>query len=197
LQERQNPHGNLAAFFVEDQYQPASWLTLSGGVRFTRFSGALTENATSPRVGAAVRIPRVNIVLHGFYGRFYQAPPLSTVSGPLLQFALGQGFDFIPLRGERDEEHQFGVTVPFKGWTIDADYFRTSVKNLFDHDALGNSNIFFPLTIERGRMRAFELTARSPQLFKRGELHLAYSHQRLQGQGAVSGGLTDFSPPAD
>jgi outer membrane receptor protein involved in Fe transport len=26
---------------------------------------------------------------------------------------------------------------------------------------------------------------------------LAYSNQRLQGQGAVSGGLTDFSPPAD
>jgi len=47
LQQRQNPHGNLAAFFVEDQYKPTSWLTLSGGVRFTRFQGALTENATS------------------------------------------------------------------------------------------------------------------------------------------------------
>jgi outer membrane receptor protein involved in Fe transport len=197
LQQRQNPHGNLAAFFFEDQYKPVSWLTLTAGVRFTRFHGPLTENATSPRVGAAIRIPRVNITLHGFYGRFYQAPPLSTISGPLLQFALGQGFDFIALRGERDEEHQFGVTVPIKGWAIDADYFRTGVKNLFDHNALGNSNIFFPLTIERGRMRGFELTARSPQLFRRGQFYLAYSQQRLQGQGAVSGGLTDSSPPED
>ena len=197
LQQRQNPHGNLAAFFVEDQYKPTSWLTLTGGVRFTRFHGAVTENGTSPRVGAAIRIPRVNIVLRGFYGRFYQAPPLSTISGPLLEFALGQGFDFIPLRGERDEEHQFGVTIPIKGWAIDADYFRTGVKNLFDHDALGTSNIFFPLTIERGRMRAFELTARSPQLFRRGQFYLAYSNQRLQGQGAVTGGLTDFAPPED
>jgi outer membrane cobalamin receptor len=197
LQQRQNPDGNLAAFFVEDQYKPSSWLTLSGGARFTRFHGVLTENATSPRVGVAIRIPRVNIVLHGFYGRFYQAPPLSTISGPLLQFALAQGVDFIPLRGERDEEHQFGVTIPIKGWAIDADYFRTGVKNLFDHDVLGNSNIFFPLTIERGRMRGFEATARSPQLFGRGQFYLAYSNQRLQGQGAVTGGLTDFSPPAD
>ena len=197
LQQRQNPHGDLAAFFVEDQYKPTTWLTLSVGVRFTRFHGALTENATSPRVGAAIRIPRVNIVLHGFYGRFYQAPPLSTISGPLLQFALAQGVDFIPLRGERDEEHQFGVTIPIKGWAIDADYFRTGVKNLFDHDALGNSNIFFPLTIEHGRMRGFEVTARSPQLFRHGQFYLAYSNQRLQGQGAVTGGLTDFSPPAD
>ena len=31
LQQGENPHGNLAAFFVEDQYQPVSWLTLSGG----------------------------------------------------------------------------------------------------------------------------------------------------------------------
>jgi len=147
LQQRQNPHGDLAALFVEDQYKPASWLTLSGGLRFTRFHGSITENATSPRAGMAIRIPRVNIVLHGFYGRFYQAPPLSTLSGPLLQFALAQGVDFVPLRGERDEEYQFGATLPIKGWDIDAGYFHTAARNFFDHDALGNSNIFFPLTI--------------------------------------------------
>jgi len=197
LQQRGNPHGELVAFFVEDQYKPTSWLTLSGGARFTRFHGALTENATSPRLGAALRIPRVNVTVHGFYGRFYQAPPLSTLSGPLLQFALAQGVDFIPVRGERDEEYQFGATVPIKGWTIDAGYFHTAAKHFFDHDALGNSNIFFPLTIERARIRAFEVSARSPQLFKHGQFYLAYSHQRARGQGAITGGLTDFSPPAD
>jgi TonB-dependent receptor-like protein/carboxypeptidase family protein len=197
LQQRENPHGNLAAFFVDDQYKPLSWLTLSGGLRFTGFNGSLSEHATSPRAGVAIRIPRVNIVLHGFYGRFYQAPPLSTITGPLLQFALTQGVDFIPLRGERDEEYQFGVTLPVRGWTIDTDYFHTRVKNFFDHDALGNSNIFFPLTIERVFVRAFEATARSPMLFKRAQFHLAYSHQKIQGQGAVTGGLTDFPPPAD
>lgn len=197
LQQRESPHGNLAVFFVEDQFQPISWLTLSAGLRFTHFHGSLTENATSPRAGLAVRIPRANIVLHGFYGRFYQAPPLSTISGPLLQFALAQGVDFIPLRGERDEEYQFGATLPIKGWTIDAGYFHTAARNFFDHDALGNSNIFFPLTIERARIRAFEMTARSPQLLKRGQFYLAYSHQYAQGRGAATGGLTDFSPPAD
>jgi TonB dependent receptor/Carboxypeptidase regulatory-like domain/TonB-dependent Receptor Plug Domain len=197
LQQRENPHGSLAVFFVEDQYKPWSWLTLIGGVRFTSFHGRLTETAASPRAGAALRIPRVSLVLHGFYGRFYQAPPLSTISGPLLEFALAQGFDFAPLHGERDEEYQFGATLPLKGWDIDAGYFHTAARNFFDHDALGNSNIFFPLTIERARVRAFELTARSPQLFRRGQFYLAYSHQLAQGQGAVTGGLTDFSPPAD
>lgn len=148
-------------------------------------------------MGAAIRIPRLNWVLHGFYGRYYQAPPLSTVSGPLLDLAISQGFGFILLRGERNEEHQFGLSIPVRGWTIDTDYFRTGVKNFFDHNALANSNIFFPLAIERARIRAFELTARSPLLRGRGQFHLAYSRQKAEGQGAVTGGLTDFSPPAD
>jgi outer membrane receptor protein involved in Fe transport len=195
LSQIQNLSGNLAAVFAEDQFKPTDWLTLTGGVRFTRFHGALNENATSPRVGASVRLPRLNWVLHGFYGRYYQAPPLSTVSGPLLALAISQGFDFIPLRGERDEEYQYGLSIPVRGWTIDSDYFRTGVRNFFDHNALANSNIFFPLTIDRARIRAFEVTARSPLLFKRGRFHLAYSRQKIEGQGAVSGGLTDFSPP--
>ena len=56
------------------------------------------------RVGAAIRIPHVDWVLHGFYGRYYQAPPLATVSGPLLDQVISQGFGFLPLRGERLEK---------------------------------------------------------------------------------------------
>src|SRR3989442_1235487 len=78
---------------------------------------------------------------------------------------------------------------------IESDYFRTGVRNFFEHNPLGNSNIFFPLTIARARIRAFEVTARSPLLFGRGRFHLAYSRQKIEGQGAVTGGLTDFAPP--
>jgi outer membrane receptor protein involved in Fe transport len=195
LSQIQNLNGNLLAVFAEDQFKPTDWLTLTGGVRYTRFHGVLNENATSPRAGASVRLPRLNWVLHGFYGRYYQAPPLSTVSGPLLALAISQGFGFIPLRGERDAEYQYGLSIPVRGWTIDSDYFRTNAQNFFDHNALANSNIFFPLTIDGARIRAFEVTARSPLLFRRGRFRLAYSHQKAEGQGAVSGGLTDFSPP--
>ncbi|HYX29272.1 MAG TPA: TonB-dependent receptor [Pyrinomonadaceae bacterium] len=195
LQQQNNPNGSLVVGFGEDQFKANSWLTLSAGLRLTNFHSQVNEHAISPRVGAALRLPRTNLVLHGFYGRFYQAPPLSTISGPLLEFALAQGFDFIPLRGERDEEYQVGVSIGFKGWYVDSDYFRTSAKNFFDHDALGNSNIFFPLTIDHVRVRAVELTARSPILLRCAQIHLAYSHQQIQGEGAVTGGLTDFSPP--
>jgi outer membrane receptor protein involved in Fe transport len=187
--------GNLEAFFLEDQYKTTSWLTLNGGVRLTHFSGLVSENAVSPRMGASIRIPHWNWVFRGFYGRYYQAPPLSTVSGPLLAFALDQGVGFLPLHGERDEEHEFGLSIPLRGWVFDIGSFHTHAKNFFDHDALGNSNIFFPLTIGGANIHGWEVTMRSPQVLHRGQIHLAYSNQHAEGFGAVSGGLTDFSPP--
>ena len=187
--------GGLEALYLEDRYSLTPWLSITGGVRLTHFVGSFSENAASPRVGGALRIPKWNWVFRAFYGRYYQAPPLSTVSGPILAFAVNQGFDFLPLHGERDEERQFGVAIPFHGWTLDGDHFSTRVRNFFDHNVLGNSNIFFPVTVDHARIRGWEVTLRSPRLFHRGEIHLAYANLRAEGEGAVSGGLTDFSPP--
>jgi outer membrane receptor for ferric coprogen and ferric-rhodotorulic acid len=141
-------------------------------------------------------LPRLNWVFRAFYGDFYQAPPLITASGPLLDFVTSQNLAFIPLHGERDEEHQFGVAIPFRGWTLDADEFRTHVRNFFDHNPIGNSNAFFPITVDGALIRGWELTVRSPRLWRRGQVHLAYSNQIAQGVGAISGGLTNFNPPA-
>jgi outer membrane receptor protein involved in Fe transport len=164
-------------------------------VRFTRFAGLITETAGSPRAGVAIEIPKLKWVLRGAYSRYYQPPPLDTLSGPLLDLALTQGLGFLPLRGERDEQHEIGLTIPFRGWTIDLDHFRTGAHNFFDHDVIGNSNIFVPLTIQSVRVLGYEATLRSPRLMKQLDLHLAYSHQSAEGMGGVTGGLTDFSPP--
>ncbi|MGH9503049.1 MAG: TonB-dependent receptor [Terriglobales bacterium] len=195
LNQRERVWGNVEALFLEDQYKLTSWLTINGGVRLTHFGSTISENAADPRIGAALRIPRLNWVLRGFYGRYYQAPPLLTVNGPLLEQAVQQGFGFLPLRGERDEQHEFGLSIPLAGWVFDISNFRTGAKNFFDHDILGNSNIFFPLTIDRARIRGWEATANSPRIAGRAQFHAAYSHQYAEGAGAVTGGLTDFEPP--
>lgn len=195
FQQRVKPGGDLEALFLEDQYKVTSWLTLNGGVRLTHFSGLLNENAADPRVGVAVRIPKTDAVIRGAYSRFYQAPPLDTISGPLEQYALAEGLGFIPLRGERDEQHEVGLTIPFRGWIADFDYFRTGAHNFFDHDVIGNSNIFLPLTIQAARIKGYEATLRSPMLWKHMHAHLVYSNQQTEGFGGVSGGLTNFSPP--
>jgi outer membrane receptor for ferrienterochelin and colicin len=196
LVERGKPDGQLEAVFVQDQFKLTRWLTLNGGLRWTHFSWSISENAASPRVGSAVELPRVHWVLRGSYGRYYQEPPLTTVSGPLLGLALQQGFGFLPLRGERDEQYEAGLAIPVYGWVIDSSLFRTHAHNFFDHDVLGNSSIFLPVTIQDARIRGGEVTLRSKQLWRRARFHLAYAHQFAEGQGSVTGGLTNFSPPA-
>jgi outer membrane cobalamin receptor len=190
---REQPSGNTTAAFIQDKVRITSWFTLTGGVRQTHFSGGITENATSPRVGASVEIPSIKAVLRGFYGRFYQGPPLITASGPLLAYVTAQNLGFIPLRGERDNEYQAGLTLPVRSWTVDADHFQTRATNFFDHNPVGNSNIFFPVTIDGALIRGWEMTLRSPRAWQRGRFHLAYSNQMAQGRGAVNGGLTNFS----
>jgi outer membrane receptor protein involved in Fe transport len=192
---RQKVSGELDAFWIQDQYKAASWLSLTAGVRFTRFSGLVTETAGSPRLGVAIQIPRLHWILRGAYSRYYQAPPLDTVSPEVLSVSPDQGF--LPLRGERDEQRDFGLTIPVRGWVLEFDQFRTGAHNFFDHDALGNSNLFIPLSIESVRIVGYEATVRSPKLFRKIDLHLAYSHQTIEGSGGVTGGLTDFAPPAE
>lgn len=188
--------GSLAAFFIDDKFKVTPWLTLMAGIRPTHFNGGVEETAVSPRFGAALNVPHLNWTLRAFYGEYYQAPPLITASGPLVQFAQANNLGFIPLRGERDEEHQFGVTIPFRGWIIDADNFRTRAVNFFDHNNIGESNLFFPITIGDALIRGWELTLRSPRIAHRGQIHLAYSNQIAEGGGAIAGGLTDFSLPS-
>jgi TonB dependent receptor/Carboxypeptidase regulatory-like domain/TonB-dependent Receptor Plug Domain len=190
------PTGSLVAAYLEDTYKATDWLTFAGGVRQTHFVGALTENATSPRLGVTVRLPDVNWLLRGFWGKYYQAPPLTTLSGPLLEFAQANALGFIPLHGERDEEYQAGLTIPIHGWTIDVDHFHTQARNFFDHNNIGNSNAFLPLTIDGALIQGNELAIRSPRIWDVGQFHLAYSNQTADGSGAINGGLTDFSPPA-
>jgi hypothetical protein len=189
------PGGNLEAIFLGDQLKATSWLTLNGGVRLTHFDGLLSENAADPRAGVAIRVPKLNWVVRGAYSRFYQAPPLDTLSGPLLQYAATQGAAFLPLHGERDEQHEVGLTIPVQGWIADFAYFRTGARNFFDHDVIGNSNIFLPLTIQAARINGYEATLRSPLLAQHYHAHLVYSNQQAEGFGDVTGGLLNFAPP--
>jgi hypothetical protein len=180
------PHGALFSLFAEDQLRLTNWLTFNGGFRYTHFSGAITEDKADPRLGAALRIPKLNWVFRAFYGRYYQAPPLTTISGDLL---VDSDSAFLPLHGETDEQREFGLAIPFRGWTFDFSNFQTHALNFFDHDALGNSNIFLPLTIERARIHGWESTVRSPRIAKRFDVYLSYANLMVEGSGVITGGL--------
>ena len=188
-------NGGVAAEFINDKFKVTPWLTLIAGLRVTEFTSTSTsENKADPRVGVAVRVPRLNWTFRGFYGYFYQAPPLSTATSQLQQGATGQGFGFSPLHGERDIEWQFGVTIPYRGWNLSADNFATRARNWLDHNNIGESNIFWPITWDAALIQGWELTLRSPSIAHRGQFHLAYANQFAQATSPITGGL--ICPPA-
>lgn len=182
LPERTLPWANTEAVFAEEQFKATSWLTFNGGLRLTHYGGPVSENAADPRIGASIQIPHLNWVLRGFYGRYYQMPPLVTITSASNQF-------FSALHGERDEQREFGLTIPLHGWLFDVSNFRTNARDFLDHDALNNSSIFFPLNLSHAPIHGWEATAKSPQLAGRAQFHLVYSRQYAQWRGRVAGGL--------
>ena len=196
-------NGGEAAFFVNDKFKVTPWLTLIAGLRETQFNSsppssssipAVSEHATDPRLGAAIRIPHLNWTFRGFYGYFYQAPPLSTATDQLQQLAAGQSFGFAPLHGERDIEWQVGVTIPMQGWTLSADNYETRAHNWLDHNNIGESNIFWPITWSYAMIQGWELTLRSPDLWRHSRFHLAYANQIAQATSPITGGLICPAP---
>jgi TonB dependent receptor/Carboxypeptidase regulatory-like domain/TonB-dependent Receptor Plug Domain len=188
--------GGVVAEFISDKFNVTPWLTLIAGLRQTEFRATIAENATDPRVGATLRVPRLDWVLRGFYGEYYQAPPLSTATGALLGLANSQNFTFAPLHGERDKEWQYGLTIPYRGWSLDADNYQTRATNWLDHNNIGESNLFWPITWDAALIQGWELTLRSPALWHYGQFHLAYSNQIAQATSPITGGLICPTPVA-
>jgi hypothetical protein len=189
LRELESPTGELITAWLQDTYEVTHWLNLSAGVRQSHFEGSFTENATDPRLGASLMLPRIDWVLSAFWGKYYQAPPLETLTGPLVAYATSNDTAFLPLHGERDTERLFGVTIPLKGWTIEADYFVTESTNFFDHNPLGESDIYLPITDQGALIEGREVTVRSPAFWPYGQVHLAYSNQTAECFGSITGGL--------
>lgn len=194
LSQTERNWAGSAALFAEDQYKPVSWLTLNLGLRFTHYAGLVAENATDPRLGAAIRIPKLGWTLHGYYSYTYQPPPLDSLAGPALAFAVSEGFGFVPLPGEHDIQHDIGLTVPLGGWSVDVDNFHTSARNFLDHDVLGDSGIFIPLTDLGAIVHGTEVSVRSPRLWHVAHWRVAYSNQIAQGIGPITGGLLEEAP---
>jgi hypothetical protein len=183
----------LLEFSVGDHLRLGPYITLLGGERFSIFRAELNESAIYPRIGATVRIPRLNWVLRGFYGHFFQPAPILTVSSSVLNYAgsLGGGENtFTPLPSERDEEHQFGIEIPYRGWILDVDTFKNRVNNFLDHSNLGESNMYFPIAVDGALVRAWELTFHSPQLARFGQFYVTYSNQIAEQRGNIIGGFT-------
>ncbi len=192
-----NAGAALVEFYIADHLRLGRYVTLLGGERFSIYHAGIDETAIYPRIGATVELPRLHWVLRGFYGHFFQPAPIETVSSSVLNYAgnlPGGENTFTPLPSERDEEHQFGIQIPWRGWTLDVDTFKNRVNNFLDHSNLGESNMYFPIAVDGALVRAWEMTLHSPELAHLGRFYVTYSNQIAEQRGNIIGGFTCTDP---
>jgi outer membrane receptor protein involved in Fe transport len=157
--EKDSPAGGLFTLFAEDQFRATDWFTFNAGVRYTHFSAGVVEDKTDPRIGTALRIPKLGWVLRAFsvvVTKRHNSPRFRAVAA----VAAERGPHFAAARRQKPTAARVRLTIPVRGWTIIS---RTSrrTRNFFDHDVLGNS--IFSSAIHRTRAHSgWESTLHSP-----------------------------------
>jgi outer membrane receptor protein involved in Fe transport len=77
---------------------------------------------------------------------------------------------------------------------LDVDTFKNRVNNFLDHSNLGESNMYFPIAVDGALVRAWEMSLRSPALWRLGAFHVTYSNQIAEQRGNIIGGFTCSIP---
>ena len=100
-----------------------------------------------------------------------------------------------PARRARSKNTSSASRFPFAAGRSTPILFKTRATNWLDHNNIGESNLFWPITWDAALIQGWELTLRSPRLWHRGQFHLAYSNQIAQATSPITGGL--ICPPVD
>ncbi len=163
--------GDQFSFYGQNTFRRGRW-TVSGGVRFDRYSFLVKEAVLSPRLGVSYRLPRTGTVLRASYNRIAQTPSTENALISQSQDAArlvnpetvrlrGTRLLFVPL--ERANWFEVGVRHSFgRAVRLDAAYYAKRIKNLHDNDQFLNTTIIFPIALARGRVDGCDLSLEAP-----------------------------------
>lgn len=157
--------GRQFSAYIQDTFNYRR-LTVSGGVRFDRYSFLVRETAVSPRVGAAFRVTD-STTLRASYNRIAQTPSTenllisesedaASLVNPGTVALLGTRLLRIPLERANWFEVGAGQRLGRFG-RVDAAYYRKRVNDLHDNDQFLNTTIIFPISLARGRVDGFDV----------------------------------------
>ncbi|MGH9239018.1 MAG: TonB-dependent receptor [Vicinamibacterales bacterium] len=122
--------GGQASVFVQDKLEVTPAFTVDVGVRFDRYTLAISESHFSPRVNAAWRLPS-GTVLFGSYNHFFVPPPIENVlagSAGLTRLVSEIGRPLPPVGALTEDQFEAGVThpIPAIGSVGVTGYYRSS-----------------------------------------------------------------------
>jgi outer membrane receptor protein involved in Fe transport len=186
--------GGQASVFLQDKMQLTSSFTLDLGLRFDRYSLAISESHVSPRLNAAYRFPS-GTVLFGSYNHFYVPPPIENVlasSAGLTSLVSEIGTSLPAVRSIKENQFELGVTQPIAG-TVNlgvTSYYRLS--NDPPHTTLFPDSRFYTYaSFDKGKAYGMEIKAEVPRIADLGlSGYLNYALGRVWFYSPITAGFT-------
>jgi len=193
--------GAQGSLYLQDRIQITRGFTADLGLRFDRYSLAISDSHFSPRVNLAYRFAPGTVV-HASYNHFFVPPPVEDVlasSAGLTRYisevlaVLPQtGGALPPLRPIKEDQFELGVTQPFAralriGLT---GYYRIS--NDPTHTVLFPDSRFYAYAnFDKGKAYGLEMKMEMPSLFSTGlSGYFNYALGRVWFYNPITAGFT-------
>jgi len=178
------------AVFIQDVARLGNW-TLSAGLRWDHYRLLTSDNAFSPRLGAAWYWPRAGLILRASYDRVFQTPAFENLllAGSPQAEVLNSRVLRLAVPPSRGNFYQAGFAKAFFGHLrLDGNWYRRTFRNFPDDDLFLNSGVSFPISFARAEIRGFEARIEVPRW---GRFSGFVSWSNLVGTGylPVTGGL--------
>ncbi|MBI4454399.1 MAG: TonB-dependent receptor [Acidobacteria bacterium] len=190
---RQKTGGQLS-LYLQDKMQLTDQLTLDAGLRYDRYSLAVSDFHFSPRLNLAYRFSPAGAVLHASYNHFFVPPAVENVlasSAGLTGLIPRIGAALPPLRPVIENQFELGVTQPFRGRLQLGltGYYRSSNKPLHTI-LLPDSRIYAYANFDRGKAYGLEIRMELPTVARLGVSgYLNYALARVYLYNPVTAGL--------
>jgi outer membrane receptor protein involved in Fe transport len=186
-------NGAQGSLFIQDRMQLTSALTVDAGLRFDRYSLAISESHLSPRLNTAYRLPSGTVVFAS-YNHFFVPPPVENVlasSAGLTRLVSEIGRALPPVRAITEDQFELGVTQPIAGLTLGVtSYYRVSDDP--PHTSLFPDSRFYTYaSFEKGKAYGTEIKADVPRIASLGlSGYLNYAFGRVWFYNPVVAGFT-------
>ena len=186
---------DILSVYVQDSWQAAARLTLSGGVRFDRSRLLLDRSQLSPRLGAAVRLAPSTLV-RAAISRFFQPPQpenLLLSSSPearvLSSSEVGDAVGGADVEPERQWGGELGVDHALTPrLRVDASYWRRRIEHAADPNVFAGTTIIFPNAVAKGRAHGLDVRLEATRTDGWAG-YVSWSLGRVIQTGPITGGL--------
>jgi outer membrane cobalamin receptor len=185
-----NGRGNVnqVAWYGQDSMRFGN-LLVNAGLRFDHYSGPSHANRLQPRAGASYLIAKTGTVLRGAYSHSLETPYNENLL--LASFGgrtLGEGLA-TPIQPGRRNQFNAGFQQAITRWVqVDADYFWKYTDNAYDFEALFNTPIFIPISLQKSKIDGFAIRAATANI-KGFQAYTLLGRSRARYFGPINGGL--------